>query len=151
MILASLGVAALIIGALLSIITFDTSPFTIGGFILLICFSIALFVPIPENIYLVDKVETENIILLDDSQYYETTQNDGNWSVKYAVDIPGTGRILKTIETEDVHVNMTSESPYLVINKKEYAPFVRLFFLCGEMPFYPKLNAGVKSVEIYVP
>lgn len=151
MILASLGIAALIIGALLSIITFNTSPFTIGEFILLICFSIALFVPIPENIYLVDKVETENIILLDDSQYYKTTQNDGDWNVQYAVDIPGTGKVLKAIETENVHVNETTGSPYLVINRKEPAPFIRLFFLCGEMPFYPKLNAGVKSVEIYVP
>lgn len=151
MVLVSLGTAALIIGALLVPITLDSLPATIGGFVCLVCCIIALFIPVPENIYLVDKVETENITLLDDDQYYETTQNDGNWSVKYAVDIPGTGRVLKTIETEDVHVNMTSESPYLVINKKEYAPFVRLFFLCGEMPFYPKLHAGVKSVEIYVP
>ncbi|OUO24502.1 hypothetical protein [Eubacterium sp. An3] len=151
MILAFLGIAALIIGGLRAIITFNTSPFTIGEFILLICFSIALFVPIPENIYLVDKVETENITLLDDSQYYEIAQDDGGWNIQYAVDAPGTGRILKTIETEKIHVNETTGSPYLVINRKEPAPFIRLFFLCGEMPFYPKLNAGVKSVEIYVP
>lgn len=151
MVLVSLGTAALIIGALLVPITLDSLPATIGGFVCLVCCIIALFIPVPENIYLVDKVETENITLLDDSQYYEIAQDDGGWNIQYAVDAPGTGRILKTIETEKIHVNETTGSPYLVINRKEPAPFIRLFFLCGEMPFYPKLNAGVKSVEIYVP
>lgn len=151
MVLVSLGTAALIIGALLVPITLDSLPATIGGFVCLVCCIIALFIPVPENIYLVDKVETENITLLDDSQYYEIAQDDGGWNIQYAVDAPGTGRILKTIETEKIHVNETTGSPYFVINRKEPAPFIRLFFLCGEMPFYPKLNAGVKSVEIYVP
>ena len=31
----------------------------------------------------------------------------GGWNIQYAVDAPGTGRVLKSIETEKVHVNET--------------------------------------------
>lgn len=151
MIIASVGVIAVIIGGLLVPITRDAWPATIGMLTLLVCLIIAFFIPVPESVYLVDKVKTEHISPLDDDKYYEIVEQDDSKLIKYAVNVSGTGRVLTSIETEKVHVNETSGYPYLVINRREYAPFIRLFFLCGEMPFYPKLNAGVKSVEIYVP